>query len=203
MKPKRSEIKYEDYKLLIAKMAWQWSRRSGLEWEELMGQGNLAFVQARNRFETFKKSKPAFSTFLVNFLERRYIVIVNCSMAEKRTFESSDFEFDSKSGENKWVVKKTSEPADIEVDSLMSRNCSPERIVAFKEMVNNLSKDAQTLVECILETPKELAWMAGHHGQPIRMTLYMLEKYFTQKRGWPIYHFRKVSKEIHRALAEL
>ncbi|MCJ7747903.1 MAG: hypothetical protein MUP27_09170 [Desulfobacterales bacterium] len=185
MKPKQPEIKYEDYERLVFKIAWQWVRRTGGDRkeliQELIGEGNLAFVQARNKFQTFKNSKPCFSTYLVNFLEHRYIVLINGKHSQKRTFE----------------------PEDVELDSLPAHDSSPEKIVALKEMISQLSKDAQALVRCTLETPRDLVWMMGHHGHSVRISRYMLQRYFVRQKGWSISHFWDISKEIRQALATL
>ena len=177
MKTNQPEIKYEDYMKLISKIAWQWSKRSGWDFQELMAEGNLVFLEARNGFQS---GRFYFSTYLVRCLNNHYISLIGWGRRHH-------IELDG----------------EVELDSLPSRDGNPERRAALKEMIGQLSKDARMLVECTLETPRDLLWMMGLHGHAVRISRYMLQRYFVSKKGWSISHYWKVSKEIRGALATL
>ena len=54
-----TEIKYEDYKKLIYKIAWHWHRKTGIDFEELVGEGNVAFCNAKMVLMLIKTSNFA------------------------------------------------------------------------------------------------------------------------------------------------
>ena len=55
-------IEYKDYKNLIFRTAWNYNKKYGLDFEELVARGNLAFCDAKDTFDKSKKTK--FSTHL-------------------------------------------------------------------------------------------------------------------------------------------
>lgn len=56
------EIRYEDYKKLIYKIAWAYHRKTGIDFEELVSEGNIAFCKAKNSFDYSRDIK--FCTYL-------------------------------------------------------------------------------------------------------------------------------------------
>jgi len=170
----RVRINYDDYRRLIAERAWYWAERTGWDFAELMAEGNLVFVLA---LREWKRERSRFSTFLYIRLNGRFGNLTK----------------------GLW----RGEIADVDPDQISSSDGNPEHVEALKEMIRHLSKDARTLVECILETPRDLMWMVGHHGKGVKITKRKLEKYFVQKKGWSHPRCWQASSEIRLALNTL
>jgi len=153
---KQLRIDYEDYRKLITKRAWQWSEKTGWDFQEFVAEGNLVFCKIQCHFNS---SKSIFSTYLTNSLNFHFRDITR-----------------------EW----REEPKYVEIsEQIPSRDGSPERAAALKEMIRHLRKDAQFLVESVLETPSDLIWMlGGREKKRVTITKYALQKYLVQKKGW-------------------
>jgi len=185
------QIRYEDYKRLIAGRAHHWARLSRtmgktLPTDELMSEGNLEFVKAVEKFEPERKCQ--FSTLLTIRLDRRYHNIVYRSVS---AYGGKHRPYDSKR----------------ESDSLLAQmpdhNSNPEHLVAFVEMIKGLPRDAQIIVECVLNTPTELIQMLRKKNRHVKVTRYSLERYFTDKKGWRISRVRRAITHVQGALGQL
>lgn len=174
MGAKRSQISYDNYKRLVTERAWYWAKLTRGDFTELMAEGNLVFVQATLEWN---RKRSRFSTFL-------YIRL--------------NGHFSNLAKDNRKLEK-----ADVDPDQLFCSDGNPERAEALKEMIRHLSKDARILVECVLETPRDLMWMVGHHGKGIRISRHKLAEYFTQKKGWSFPKCWRAFSEIRQALKTL
>lgn len=63
------EIKFENYVNMIDKRAWEVSKKTGVDFEELQAQGALIYLYVLNKYDI---SKASFSTFLYLALGRLY-----------------------------------------------------------------------------------------------------------------------------------
>ena len=169
------QINYEDYRKLIASRAWAWSKRTGWDVQELIAEGNLAFVLALAGFDP---QKACFSTYLYHCLQTHFSGLVS----KQRALESDE---------------------DVEPNSLPSQDGCPERMAALREMLDHLSCDARILAECVLETPRALVWMLGDRGHKVKVTRYALQRYFVGRREWRISRVWKAFREIKLALNTL
>ena len=68
------EIEYEKYKRLIYKRAWIWARKTGMDVEELIAEGNLVFAI---KVKEYDEEKSCFSTFLYRSLELHFLNLFN------------------------------------------------------------------------------------------------------------------------------
>ncbi len=66
---------YKKYKGIICHLAWKWHLKTGMEYEELLAEGNLVFVQA---CQTHKYN--AFTTYLYTMLQWHYGNMVQTKM---------------------------------------------------------------------------------------------------------------------------
>lgn len=169
----KQQVCYEDYIKLITFRAWSWSKRTGWDFQELMAEGNLVYAKIISGFDS---NKSCFGTYLYNGLQIHF--------------------------GNLTRMKWRPERAEIELDQIPHFD-NPEQKAALGEMIERLSKDARTLVECTLETPQDLIWMLGQHGKAVRITHFALLKYFRQKRGWSIPRYQSAVRTIQIALNSL
>ena len=65
---------YEQYKKLIYSQAWKWCWESGINYDEMVSEGNLVFCQCYHRWD---KRKAKFSTWLTVNLNFRFQDITN------------------------------------------------------------------------------------------------------------------------------
>ena len=184
-------IQYEDYQRLIAGRANHWARYSrsigkSLPFDELMSEGNLEFVKAMGKFDPEKQC--LFSTLLTIRLNHRYHNLVCRSVK-------------SVGGRNRPYDSELED--EILLTQMPSQDASPERSAALSEMIRHLGHDAQLLVECALNTPKELIQMLGHRRKHVKVTRYSLERYFTKQKGWPASRVRRATTKIREALEQL
>ena len=168
------QIDYADYQKLIAERAWHWAKRTKRDFQELKAEGNLVFCEVVWKFDS---SQSSFSTFLWKCLDTRF----------------------GNLAKGDWHQPSLEE---IPLD-LPSKDSSPERMAMVKELIRMLNKDAQTLVECVLETPQDLIWMFGCHGKAVRITRSGLLKYFRKRRGWSIPRYQRATRSIQMALNSL
>lgn len=95
-----TEIKYEDYKKLIYKIAWTYHRKTGIDFEELVSEGNIAFCNAKKHFNPDKDIK--FCTYL-------YIAIKNTMkdfIEKNNCFDNTNkINFEFKDVNNEFQIK--------------------------------------------------------------------------------------------------
>lgn len=173
----RRKINYDDYKKAICGLAWKWARRTGADPWELMAEGNLAFVEASQKFNP---GKAGFITFLYRFINTRFYNL----FAPTRRMEIDRI------------------PRG-ELDEYIVDDCpSPEREAEFKEALSRLGGDSKEVVSCALETPRDLAWMLGRKKSKT-ISSHTLEKYFTVRRSWTHERYLDSRIEIKGALRAL
>ena len=94
-----TEIKYEDYKKLIYKIAWHWHRKTGIDFEELVSEGNVAFCNAKNGFNADKNIK--FCTYLYTILKNAMKDFVD---KQKQNVDFCEIEFGFEDKNNKFQI---------------------------------------------------------------------------------------------------
>jgi RNA polymerase sigma factor (sigma-70 family) len=199
-----SQIRYEDYKDLIFERAWHWASRTGWDIDELIAEGNLIFM---NSLRKFNPAKSRFSTYLHHSLD--LYLMAKCFTLSKRSKEVYEPQFVSMTSSRKHMTQAEGEEEEskkIEPDKIPGYLANPEDIAALKEMIRRLSKDARTLVKCVLETPKDLIEMArgeSSHGT-VRVSLNTtVRRYFIERKKWTLPRFMKAAKQVKVALATL
>lgn len=114
-----TEIKYEDYKNLIYKIAWTYHRKTGVDFEELVSEGNIAFCNAKKNFNPNKNIK--FCTYLYCCLKNQMKDFVDkqnnhCDFNEIKFYledKNSQFQiklFENLSDSSKIIVKTIINP---------------------------------------------------------------------------------------------
>ena len=117
-------MKYADYENMINKLAWDWNKKTGLDFDELQAEGNLVFCDVIGKFD------PAigiFGTFLYRCLVNRFISLYteSCNVVE---------------GTEKL---KQLNYLDKAYDYTMRRLC-------LDDLVSRLSKEAEMMVDMAL-----------------------------------------------------
>ena len=121
---KKSIEKYQD---LIYKLAHRFEKTSGLEFEDLVGWGNLKFVECQRNYDPMLSS---FGTYL-------YIQVTGIFTA----MSQKELRYQSYKSES-------TEP--------VISNSNPEQETIFRDLLGRLSKDAKKVVKIIFETPIEI-----------------------------------------------
>lgn len=162
---------YEDHVNLLRKIAHQF-KHSGMEFEDLMGVANEAYVFASRSFD--KSREINFSTFLYTHVKNDLInaVIKN----HRRWCERTEMESINLAGNVSY---------------------SPETRVCFLSHLRSLSNEAQEVLKMVLSSPSDLLKEAGSLApKKIRGTIY--KKLLKQK--WPVKKIFKTFREIKEAL---
>jgi len=79
-----TEDHYKEYKKLIYKEAWRKAKLYGLDFQDLIGEGNLAYCEA---LETWDPEKGAFSTHLTWRLKYRFGEVLGFDASQKELGE--------------------------------------------------------------------------------------------------------------------
>lgn len=117
---------YPTYEKCIQKLTWKWVKRSKFDFNELLSETNQAFLKA---VDSYDSSKACFHTHLyitINGNLRNY-----CNQKENQNLEINKLQLSSK-------IK------------------NPEENACFKNLIENLSKEAKEMVDVVLNTPLEI-----------------------------------------------
>jgi RNA polymerase sigma factor (sigma-70 family) len=120
---------YEKHQKLIFKLAHKWNRPE-IEFDELVSEGNMAFMVAQQKFDPGRGIK--FSTYLYRVVENAMCDYVNGMKGPPD--ELTEFEPD--------------------------RKASPERYAILKSWIASLSNDSQFILRTVWETPTEIVQWA-------------------------------------------
>jgi len=142
---------YEDYKNLIYKLAHRHHPYSNIELDELIGWGNLKFVECQKDYDPMLAS---FSTYL-------YIQLTGMFLEMAR--------------------KQNSGPIRINTDNGPKNNTNPEEYLLFKEILCQLPEDAKEVCNIIFETPMDLIKMVMELDQPRGVNKHQIQRYLRQQ----------------------
>ena len=122
--------KYEDYQRMIYSKAWQWVRRNpNLEFDELVGWGNLAYAEA---VKSWDPDKGKFSTHLWWQLRHR----LGCLNSE--------------------VIEYDNATTDLDESFQVADPSSSDDSISFWSAIHGLSREAEEVINLILGTSGEL-----------------------------------------------
>ena len=118
----------ENYKLIIFKLAHSFHRSTGLDFDDLVAQGNLIFCQVQHKYKA--KNKARFSTYFYRCLVNRLIKyskkqVVHHKLCSHKPVEEHHY-LKSKNTKHNFVVRKL-----------------------------DLSKEAKQVIEVLLNSPQE------------------------------------------------
>ena len=165
------DMKYEDYKKMIMKIAHSYNKTTGMNVEDLISEGNLVFVE---RLKNFDPEKSKFSTFLYESINARFKNLNKRQHLQK--YDGVKVEVD--------MANKQESGDNIE------NNC------ILKNSIEILSKDAKMVVSIVLNAPADLLSMLPKPSlSRFQLTTYLL------KLGWKKKEINKSYKEIQNAIS--
>lgn len=162
---------YQDVQNLIRHTVWKFQRGHGGDFDDLFSRANVIFMEA---FFSHNENKASFPTWL-------------CFKIRKGFLEME-----------REGCKKRLPRADLD-DVIGERSTGPPR--PFCEVLSELSNDAQTIVELLLELPEGLQDSMLKHGTHPRHSQAALRVYLKTFFGWTETHvidtFREIVEVIH------
>jgi DNA-directed RNA polymerase specialized sigma subunit len=173
-------LSYEDNKRIILNLAKRHSQNSFLEFQELVAEGNLVFVEALRSYDESHGVK--FSTWLYKGVTQRFLNLRNANYLRKGR-QAEDPEF-----------------------SVMSTGENSTRTANFRASLMDLGRDAAEVVKIVFDTPAELIESIKEEviGKKKRnssswgnytVTLRALKGYLIRS-GWTNSRINKATKEI-------
>lgn len=142
---------YQNYVRLIHKISWSWHKTTGIDFETLTAEANIAFAECQHDNNP-KRGK--FSTLLWHAIESRFKNLL------KRNHQNR---YDG---------------IEVELEEMaLSTPCKQERRCILADIINNLSKEGKEIVSVVLETPADLLQMIP---KP-RLSKHQLTKYLRLK----------------------
>jgi hypothetical protein len=163
--------KYEDFKPMIISRARSWYGKAGNDLEDLISEGNEVFCYS---IEKFDPSKATFSTYFYNSLNIHYMNMMNLSKCKKAPKPASD----------------------IDDNMFYLTSISVERETMFRQLVNDLPRDAKEVVMAIFETPAEIIEVL----EIKKITKSAIFQYFTQIKGWTQNRVWKAFNKVQQAI---
>lgn len=122
-------MNYKKYEKILKSMAWSWSRRTGLDFDDFLGQGNLAFVKC---CKNYKKNIGRFEPYLRRSAKNSMHEYANANMSYNYDFVRYN-------------------------DTIgCSKEAGPDQNFLFTEILDSLSEDAGVIVDMILNGVDEL-----------------------------------------------
>uniref|UniRef100_A0A6M3XM79 Putative sigma-70 region domain containing protein n=1 Tax=viral metagenome TaxID=1070528 RepID=A0A6M3XM79_9ZZZZ len=167
-RPGKSWPKYEK---LVAKLAWQRSRTTGMDFDELMAEGRLAFTES---LRSYDNSKAKFSTHLTWQVRGRLSRITRTQNKLRTEVELNE--------------------------DTMIQEITPERHARFTEAMDNLSSEAQMVVQLVLNSPLEIIQSIKKTNRGITVGLI---KSFLANKGWDQTTTKSAVDEIKTTLQNL
>lgn len=145
---------FEDYSRLITFVAYKWHKRTGLDYEDLIAEGNLVFVRCA---EDYNPELSRFSARLGHYLEQHYQNIVLTMFCKKRLGNIVEME-----------------------DHYQSSHLSPDKECMFREILEDLPEDAVEIVKALFDIPREIIDVLGI----TKITKNSLFRYFKEIKNW-------------------
>jgi len=168
-------VNYNDYVDLIRNEAWRRLKKNpDLDYDDLVGQGNLAFCLAS---KTWNPTKSAFSTHLW------WTIRDQMGKIEKK--------------QNPSILHENIDDYENLPNETMP---SPDRTFSFRNAINSLSKDAREIIKLILLTPEELCDFTLPH---VTVTITNTKKYLRNNNNWRWETINTAINEIKLMLKEL
>ena len=132
-------MNYKTYKNLIRKQAWEVAKQYHYDFDELLSEGNLIYVEAQKRYN---KNKSKFSTYLTADLNYRLVIYIK--KHKKESISINDYLEEDKLDVNK--IKTIMENKIYSEDKIIS-------IMEFYDTaINELSNNAREILYCIISS---------------------------------------------------
>jgi len=177
---------YTGVQNLIYHFAHQFARKMGADFEELVSEGNLVFMQA---YEAFRAdSGVKFSTFLSTCLYRRFL-----------DRSRQNWRYRTIYGGREGVHSGDGYGSDAagELGRLIEPECNDDPTAG--DMWLELSEDAAAIVQMVIDTPAEIRRaIDSRGGQPRNIRSVVKET--LREMGWSMSRIRSAISEIQGAL---
>lgn len=160
---------FEDHDKLLWARAHSWNRTTGIDVEELYAECRIQFFFALEKFEEGRGM--SFSSFLSMWI-------------------NSELQM--------WVKKNFGAPAESEaIIDLLQTDLNPADVAAFKDLVSDLSPDAQYIYRALVDAPETLNLKGGMPPKAIRGAIrdHLRDVQWSWNRIWDTF------KELKAALA--
>lgn len=170
------EIEYKKYQKLIMKLAWRFARTTNFEYDDLVGEGNLIFLECMPKYEP---DKAAFSTYLTKCIILRFLQMI------QNKKENNCIEF------NETFCQSETAPI--------------EKYIEFKDSINKHKKikdDEQYLLNLALNPTSNFIRMMRQRAKSV-VTRDAIQYYMQDYHGWALSRSWKTFKNIKRVLAEV
>ena len=175
---------HKDFKSLILKEVWK-KAKNGIDYDELLSAGNLAFVEAS---QSWKPEKGMFSTHLWYRLRYRLGDVVE--ETKNRDLFLADFEDTyEETRREKQISTKTSLKTGLIV--------TEEGSGFFAAKMSELSQEAKFVVNLVFTSGVELVDMTAKHVKTTRKSIYQ----YLRAEGWPGKAITTVFNEIKEAVS--
>jgi hypothetical protein len=169
---------YEQYKLMLSKMAWDFVRTTGIEFDEAMSTANLAFFEAKRTFN------PDLSTFCTHLWHTTSGYFQN---------EMSDYLDNLNTSIPIGRIDTLNSRTNTEFYQSIMELCeeqAPSREIPFRDWIMGLSDVAQQLVMMVFADPCDF----------IGITMATLSKTLKHQLGWTWATSRSTIAEIKSEL---
>lgn len=134
------EIKFEDYKNMLYKLAWSFNKTTGLPFEDLISSAFLAYSHS---LKTYDQDKGRFSTYLYHTARTR--LIDHCNSAY---YWREDMSRHQPQAPDLFEAQLKLNPEELNYQD-------PESAIIFKDSLEHLSAEAQEICKMIFESPQE------------------------------------------------
>lgn len=174
---------YEDYKRMIRDFAWYHHNRTGIDYTELVAQGNLIFCEA---YKTFKKETATFSTHLHHTLTYRLTNYIKKN--RKQNIKEGVC----------WTIWGREHP------TAWYDECHQK--IELEEMITELSNQARYIVNIILYYPDRLKpYAARQDGSKYETNIGkdLIKRYLINHNKWTKKQVNKCFVEITKAIKDL
>ena len=149
---------YPKYEKCILKLVYKYCKKSRFKFDELLSEANMGFMHA---VDTFDEKKASFHTHCHTTVDGRL-----------RNF-----------------IRKIN-PSSISLNDtpVLSKNINPEKNAIFRNLIENMSNEAQEIVDTIFNTPAEMIElsrkMKSSRTENVHIYKNCVYRYFKEKKGW-------------------
>ena len=182
---------YEEVKDLLYATVWKVVRQFGGDFDELMSEANVAFLEAYSNFD----GSSSFSSWVRQSVWYKCVDLIRGRLTEQSRYAKGF------SDESVNRVPCSMAGADADVRGILEIPDRPHSSWKIQSMIEELTEDAALVVKLTIETPAELeAVVQAKGGQP-RNLRSSLRQYLAEM-GWTACRIAESFNEVRRVLAE-
>jgi DNA-directed RNA polymerase specialized sigma subunit len=175
MSKKKSTELYAQYRKMLYKLAWRFSKQSGREFDDALGVCHTAFMECCQKW---KPERGAFSTLLHRICTNA--LIDHC----KRT-----------------DIPPTIEGEAWNPDSEVQKRAGQVTLITWRELKEKFTNEMKEVIEIVLNSPGELYSELGGR-RPTRQSLRIALSHCMWRRGYDRQKIQTTFREIDSLLTE-